>query len=600
MTKEPKPIIINNLQSGITASPFVGGFSDIRNVDISTRPGSARLNFNLQSALPSTASATFTANTGTDIITTSASLEYNGHGAGFQAVTVASTGTLPSPLAAATTYYVVEQTPTSYKLATSLLNANAGTTIDITTAGTGTHTLTVIKMGIVKYEVYDPFNNVYFIQDSNGRVWTNAYGGSSFDIWHLVSGNTLTAANGNGLINFNNYLLAFRDGAIDVYGNLTTITIGDPTKWTNSWKAIFDGGGVFDHVPFYAPINGLVYWAEYKVTNGATNVPSGTSGLGSLIQVDLKVFDPSDSTTFTFTSGVNAGLFSLQLPTYHKITSIILFGATLELGTNQNLVYPWDTISATFALPIIMPESNITGMTNIGNLLFVACGMRGNIYVYNGYTTQKLVQIPLYISGIPQNSIIISSLTKHNGKLYFCVGCKGCSGVWSVVPETGILNFEHEVSLGTYGTNNALIMGGLFSLSSDLLLVGWEDLDSTTFGLDANLVQGKYYQTGYTAYFETQVFNVGVPNAPRTFGNYDVMMAAVLQLGQGLKIYSRGDVLTPYSATPDATFDFTTYGALDSYKLPFGKSYVDVQFKIVLTCSNPSITTPQFNAIQVN
>lgn len=63
-----------------------------------------------------------------------------------QAVQLTTTGTLPSPLATSTTYYVIRVTANSIKLATSLDNANAGTAIDITSAaGGGTHTVTVVN-----------------------------------------------------------------------------------------------------------------------------------------------------------------------------------------------------------------------------------------------------------------------------------------------------------------------------------------------------------------------------------------------------------------------------------------------------------------------
>jgi hypothetical protein len=71
-----------------------------------------------------------------------ASDEFYGVGDG---VRVSTTTTLPSPLAAATTYYIIRGSTTSakrYQLATTVANAYAGTAIDITTSGTGTHTAT--------------------------------------------------------------------------------------------------------------------------------------------------------------------------------------------------------------------------------------------------------------------------------------------------------------------------------------------------------------------------------------------------------------------------------------------------------------------------
>jgi len=57
-------------------------------------------------------------------------------------VTVSTTGTLPGGLSAATNYFFVETGTNKGGLATSLANARARTLIDITSAGTGTHSIT--------------------------------------------------------------------------------------------------------------------------------------------------------------------------------------------------------------------------------------------------------------------------------------------------------------------------------------------------------------------------------------------------------------------------------------------------------------------------
>lgn len=55
---------------------------------------------------------------------------------------VSTTGVLPTGLVAATDYFVIRASATTIKLASTLANALAGTAIDITAAGSGTHTLT--------------------------------------------------------------------------------------------------------------------------------------------------------------------------------------------------------------------------------------------------------------------------------------------------------------------------------------------------------------------------------------------------------------------------------------------------------------------------
>jgi microcystin-dependent protein len=58
-------------------------------------------------------------------------------------VVLSTTGTAPAGLTAGNAYYVIRASSTSISLATTLANAVAGTAIDITGQGTGTHTLTV-------------------------------------------------------------------------------------------------------------------------------------------------------------------------------------------------------------------------------------------------------------------------------------------------------------------------------------------------------------------------------------------------------------------------------------------------------------------------
>lgn len=69
-------------------------------------------------------------------------------------VQVSTTTTLPGGLSAATDYFVIKIDANTFYLATSLANAQAGTKIDITSAGTGTHTITptAIAGASVKYQ----------------------------------------------------------------------------------------------------------------------------------------------------------------------------------------------------------------------------------------------------------------------------------------------------------------------------------------------------------------------------------------------------------------------------------------------------------------
>lgn len=83
--------------------------------------------------------STFTADASTDICT-----HTNINLMPYTRVQLTTTTTLPGGLSLATDYYVIKVTDTTIKLATSYANAVAGTAINITDAGTGTHTINTL------------------------------------------------------------------------------------------------------------------------------------------------------------------------------------------------------------------------------------------------------------------------------------------------------------------------------------------------------------------------------------------------------------------------------------------------------------------------
>ena len=64
---------------------------------------------------------------------------------GVEVVLTTTVSDLPAGLSTSTRYFMIFQSSTTFELATSLADALAGTQIDITDAGTGTHTLTIAQ-----------------------------------------------------------------------------------------------------------------------------------------------------------------------------------------------------------------------------------------------------------------------------------------------------------------------------------------------------------------------------------------------------------------------------------------------------------------------
>lgn len=96
-----------------------------------------------------------------DVDASSDEITETGHGltTGLK-VQVSTTDTLPAGLSASTDYFVIVVDADTYQLASSLANALAGTQIDITDQGVGTHTLEpqAVAGGVVKIQKSNNYN----------------------------------------------------------------------------------------------------------------------------------------------------------------------------------------------------------------------------------------------------------------------------------------------------------------------------------------------------------------------------------------------------------------------------------------------------------
>ena len=131
---------------------------------------------------------TFTADATTDVLTLTDELRNLRRGC---VVRVSTDGTLPTGLSAGVDYYYMPVTVTSGRLATSYANALAGTQIDITGAGSGTHTLTLrseprYTMAAVVLDSDEPGLVLRTMAQSMGGAV--AYTGGKWSVWAGESG----------------------------------------------------------------------------------------------------------------------------------------------------------------------------------------------------------------------------------------------------------------------------------------------------------------------------------------------------------------------------------------------------------------------------
>jgi hypothetical protein len=113
-------------------------------ITASSKRFEARAGFTLAAAV----AETFTVNAGDDQLAVARIYTIG------EKVRFITSGTLPAGLSLATDYWVIYVDATHIRIATSLANALTGTYIDITTAGTGTQTITLYSIQVTCYQQY--------------------------------------------------------------------------------------------------------------------------------------------------------------------------------------------------------------------------------------------------------------------------------------------------------------------------------------------------------------------------------------------------------------------------------------------------------------
>ena len=571
-------LVFNNWPSGVAASPFVqNGFADMRNVSVDKMTGGLRLSRRLQQLTPPTqAGQTFTADAGTDLITVSTAFTYTQGNSTYtgtgRAVTLTTTGTLPAGLATSTTYFLIYVSNTTYQLASSFANSQSATAINITDAGTGTHTITPVNMGAVRSFAINPATGTIYAADSNGRVWFT-YAGTNH--YYLLTGNTLTGGEGRGIAVYKNYLFVFRNGFIDVYGSLAS---GSPA-WTNGWKTINSGNGSGN--PHHAIIgtDDTLYWTDDRY-------------VGSLYENSGSTFDPATGGTFTYNDK------ALTIPSSYLATRIEQLGKYLQVvayrpSSYETKVFPWDRTSASYQIPIQLPIRNVTASAQDYAGTYVAGGGEGEVYRTNNTTTELYFRLPEYLTSgfVSGNNCYINSMCVFQNKLYMSVYYRGISGLWTKDLATGVIVMTSKFSKG-YGTTNGINSEAIIPLANNNLHVAWYYGDDETAGIDAIFADNYYYHSSYAAYAETDLRRVGVFHRKQKFTQMEIVLAKPLTTGQGVRVSYRNSLAASYS-TP-ITFDTSVSTTLisDSFSFPADSSE-HIQLKIELTTDSFAITTPE-------
>lgn len=563
-------LVIDNFQKGIAASPHVG-FGDMRNLDISTIPGSIRIN-NL-----------------TELKANGATLSIN------QVISIVRNPINSSQFWAVSIGGSVLQSNDSGATWTVIAGNTAGNVMGLEI---WKDYLFVARASAL--DVLGPLTGTIFtVTIANPAVFTKVAHG-------LAAGNPIifstTGALPTGLTAGTTYYVIAAGLTADAFevstsaGGVAVITTGSQSgvhtfiKWTNSWETIDSDAN----------------WHPMLVSKNDGNLYGGASRyIYSLSEVST--FVPANGATFTFTQQ------ALDLPANYRIRCLEELGNNLMIGTWMGInvsdfriadIFPWDRTSDSFTLPLTLDEHGVNSMININNILYILAGIGGKLFSSNGVQSNLIAQLPssvVNVEGTEYLDPFMTIMANYKGKIFFGIaGTTNTSGigVWSFVLDSkgGILNFEHVISNGRSGGASSLVqITAILPVNRNTLLIAWKcDNGSTTYGIDK--INNLYRYTAYAAYFESPFYQVGTPLNKKQYSQIEFQLTEALTTGQGIVLKYRTDLSATW--TTIGTYDFATLGAVMSHNVAPGIPDCEfIQIRGELTTAASSNTSPKLRTV---
>lgn len=392
-------IVINTGQQNGTAEH--SSYEAIRDI---TFKGNATTSTNpIVGVLMGNKSVTFTwdhtVNSGTGTISSAVPIMFTGN-----AVTVSNSGGgLPSGLAGATTYYMIRVSATTFQLATSLANANAGTAIVTTTDGTGTQTVGTLAYGAAGAELHnvniEGFGKGYY---SAGNTYhTNWFGGVIRNCAQLIY---IDIPNNSG------EALHFYGGFfVDPFDATYATTNGVQITDSGTASCLFSGCSFDDTQVRIGQANNVTFIGNHFENPGSANwgayvYVSIDSNVGTNVSFNGDTFFATGTVSPTNYID-NGGNVTMNGVIVRKFTGSTMTNFMTLKGSGRVTWHGLNNVSTTAITNVVSTVAYTpSGFANqAGNFYSLsstaAVGMSGKIATYNGVATAGLGVPAVYAAG---------------------------------------------------------------------------------------------------------------------------------------------------------------------------------------------------------
>jgi hypothetical protein len=566
-------IVIEAPRQGISASPFVG-FADVRQLDVSSVPGIAKLNTKLVKVSGTTVDAQVNWFVRDPITTGNIwALDSNGvvysstdSGVTWAELNIGSTTSAHGNGLWLWEDYLFVARDTALDTYGPLLS---GKTVTVTIATPGVFTLTTHGLAA----------NDRVIFSTSGALPTGLTAGTVYFV--IAAGLTadefeVSTAQGGSAVNTSGTQSGTHKVRIMEFG----------------WKTI----------------DSDVLWHPMLTSKNDSKLYGGAGRFIYSLE-ELTTFNAQDAATFTWTQQ------ALDLPSPYRIKCIEELGNYLMSGTWQGTntndvriadIFSWDRSSPSFGQPVQMNDYGVHAMKNSGNALIVLAGISGGIFKCDGVNAVKIAQLPIDIGASGIQDWYPGSIMTYKEKVFF--GCGNTSspysgqGVYSL-QQTGqgyTLILEHLNSSLTDGTAAPVMANAILPITRNTFILGWRS--DATYGIDLASATSYAYGTDYSGYYDSPMYSVGSNLQPYKFGQIEFQLARLLRTGEGIRLAYRKDLADSFTTIRTVAYTDVDAGGILSKNIITNipndvVACEQIQFRVSI--KGTSTTTPELKRVIV-
>lgn len=241
----------------------------------------------------------------------------------------------------------------------------------------------------------------------------------------------------------------------------------------------------------------------------------------------------------------------LRISALWNLDTDLLVGTYVAANVLRTEIIRWNTWSVSYTVSDPIPEAGINAFLDTDNNVVVNCGLKGNLYIYDGAQLEQYRQIKGNWGGTNKAKVNTNCTYNFGGMPLFglsaVTGTGVNLGVYSLARTSRnypfVLNLEYTISTGNI---TGIQIGTITPISADQFLVSWrDDNGGTTYGVDIlNLSQKA------TGYFVSR--NMMVDRQVQTnYGEVNVPYRSIPDDGD-IEIYTSVNHAA-FSGTPDTT-----------------------------------------------